>query len=150
MKQFLTTLVFVACCSVLSAQYKKASFFEKSGRTYGIGIQMYALGDGKGTVPGVNFSFGRDQDGKRLFSFWELRLIPSYKFKHETVNFDAEPVTISGKSKMQLIYALNYGWHILNPDNTERKFKPYLTAGFNFVIFGGRKPFDDENLAENI
>src|SRR5689334_17200182 len=112
MKFLPTTLLLVFCCSGLFAQYKKASFFEKSGRTYGIGLQMYALGDGKGTVPGVNLSFGRDQEGKRLFSFWELRLIPGYKFKFETLDLDAEPVTVTGKSKMQLIYALNYGWHI--------------------------------------
>jgi hypothetical protein len=149
MKFVATTLLILACSSTMFAQYKKASFFEKSGRTYGLGLQMYALGDGKGTVPGLNLSFGRDQDGKRLFSFWELRLIPSFKFKFETLDLDAEPVTVTGKSRMSLIYAMNYGWHILNPDVTERKFHPYLTAGFNIVIVGGMKKLDDESWEEN-
>lgn len=138
MKQFLTTLIFVACCSVLSAQYKKASFFDKSGRTYGIGGQLYALGDGKGSVFGLNLSFGRDQAGKRLFSFWEFRFIPGYDFSYETVDEFAEPITVTGKSKLQWIYALNYGWYILKNEE-EQVFKPYITAGLNFVILGGLK-----------
>jgi len=145
MKQILTTLVFVACCSVLSAQYKKASFFEKSGRTYGLGTQMFALGDGKGTVFGANLSFGRDQDGKRLFSFWGFHFIPGWKFSYETVDFDANPVTVSGKAKFHWVLESNYGWYILKNEE-EQVFKPFLTAGFNIVLLGGLKELDNEDL----
>jgi len=145
MKQFLTTLIFVACCSVLSAQYKKASFFDKSGRTYGIGGQYYALGDGKGSPFGFNISFGNDADGKRLFSFWEFRFIPSYKFSFETVDYDLNPVTVSGKTKLHWIYALNYGWYILKNEG-EQVFKPYLTAGLNIVLLGGLKEYDSPDM----
>ncbi len=59
-------LLFFICFS-LSAQYKKASFFGKEGRTYGIGTQLYAMGDGKGSPVGFAITFGRDRDGKQFF-----------------------------------------------------------------------------------
>jgi hypothetical protein len=148
MKQFLTTLVFVACCSVLSAQYKKASFFDKSGRTYGIGGQLFALGDGRSTAVGLNLSFGRDQDGKRLFSFWGFHFIPGWKFSYETEDFNADPITVSGKAKLHWILESNYGWYILKNED-EQVFKPFLTAGFNIVLLGGLKELDNEDLQGN-
>lgn len=132
------------------AQYKKASFFEKEGRTYGVGTQLYVMGDGKGAVLGLNLSFGRDQDGKQLFSFWELRYIPAYKFKFESLDLDANPVTVTGKSKSQFIYALNYGLYLTRNEGDEQKFKPYITAGMNFVLSGGMKKLDNDVYYDNL
>jgi hypothetical protein len=149
MKKTTATLILLICFSGLWAQYKKASFFDKEGRTYGIGITSHFFGDGRKAVPGFNLAFGRDQDGKQFFTFWEIRVLPSFKFSYETLDLDANPITVSGKSKLHLIFATNYGLFILKNDDAEQKFKPYVTAGMNFVILGGLKELDNEEYFDN-
>ena len=137
-------LLFFICFS-LSAQYKKASFFGKEGRTYGIGTQLYPMGDGKGSPVGFAITFGRDRDGKQFFSSWDMQFIPSYKFSFATINAADEPITVSGASKAQLVYGVNYGYHLLKNDDEKRKVKPYVSAGFNIVMLSGIKSFETEN-----
>jgi hypothetical protein len=142
MKKFLFAFILMACCSGLFAQYKKATFFGKEGRTYGFGTQYYSMGDGKESVLGYSLSFGRDEEEERLFSFWEIRMLPSFKFEYESKDFNDDLVTVTGKSKLQFVLALNYGYYLV-PNENDRKFKPYVTAGINFLAFGGAEPFDD-------
>lgn len=137
MKKTSFTLLFIFLCFSLMAQYKKASFFGKEGRTYGLGAQLFALGDGKGSPIGYTLSFGRDREGNQFFSSWELTFIPSYKFAFSTTDVNDDPIAVSGKTKPHFIYALNYGYHLLKNESEEQKLKPYVTAGFNFVLMGG-------------
>src|SRR5690349_1840004 len=102
MQKITTTALLFFICFSLSAQYKKASFFGKEGRTYGLASQLHAMGDGKGSPIGYTLTFGRDKDGKQFFSSWELEYIPSYKFSFGTTDINAETVNISGKSKSHL------------------------------------------------
>ncbi|TMI85641.1 MAG: hypothetical protein E6H08_22250 [Bacteroidetes bacterium] len=141
-----TTLLFIICFG-LAAQYKKASFFGKEGRTYGIGSQLYALGDGKGSPIGFAVTFGRDREGKQFFSSWELQYLPSYKFSFETTDYNDEPITVNGAAKAHLIYAVNYGYHLLKNEE-DKKIKPYVSAGFNIVMMGGIKS-DNNNSYDN-
>ena len=149
MKRATVTLLVLICFSGLRAQYKKASFFDKEGRTYGIGIESHFLGDGKNTVPGFVLSFGRDRAGKHLFSSTDIRVLPSFKFSYETRDMNDNPVTVSGKSKLHLIYAMNWGYFI-RQNEEEQKFKPYVTAGFNVVIRGGLKQLDNEDYSYDV
>jgi hypothetical protein len=145
MQKITTTALLFFICFSLAAQYKKASFFGKEGRTYGLATQLHAMGNGKGSPIGYTLTFGRDRDGKQFFSSWELELIPSYKFSFATTNYNDEPVTVSGKSKTHLVYGVNYGFYLLNNKEEERKIKPFVSAGFNIVIAGGIKVFDNDN-----
>jgi len=145
MKKLTVTLILLALYAGVSAQYKKASFFQKEGRTYGFGARMYAIGDGKGSPVGFYAAFGRDQDGKRLFTWWELQYIPSFKFSVNVKDRDNNPITVSGKSRSHLIYAANWGWHIIKGEGETPKFQPYLTAGFNMGILGGVKEMNNDN-----
>jgi hypothetical protein len=139
MKKIIPTIVILLFSFALSAQYKKASFFGKDGRTYELGSQLYAMGDSKGSPIGLKIGFGKDKDGKRFFSSWELQFIPSYKYSFTTTDFQDEPVTVSGKAKNHFIYALNYGFHLLKNEGSERKVQPFITAGLNMVLSGGVK-----------
>jgi len=139
MKKISVTLVALFVCITLSAQYKKASFLEKEGRTYAIGTRMYAMGDGKGSPLGYFLGFGKDADGKQLFTWWEFQFIPSYKFSFETANYDGLPIVVDGTTKATFIYAYNFGYHLLKNESAEQKIKPYVTAGFNMKAFGGVK-----------
>lgn len=144
----LTLLVLIIGLSGF-AQYKKANYFGKEGRTYGIGTRFYSLGDGRGTPMGYVLSFGRDVDGKQFFSGYEFQYIPSYKFEFGTTDYNGAKVTVQGKTKGQLVYAVNYGYYLLK-NKDERKIKPYLTAGMNAKLFGGVKESSSEGGDEKI
>lgn len=142
MKKLIPTLAVLLLSFSISAQYKKASFFGRQGRTYELGAQSYILGDGKGDPIGFKIGFGRDQDGKQFFTSWEIQFIPSYKYSYTTTSEDmysSYPVKVEGKTKSALIYALNYSYYLLNNKNTERKIKPYVTAGTSVLLAGGIK-----------
>src|SRR5688572_32831728 len=124
MQKITTTALLFFICFSLAAQYKKASFFGKEGRTYGLGTQLYAMGDGKGSPLGFAVTFGRDRDGKQFFSSWELVVIPSYKFSFTTTDDNDNPITVSGKAKTHFIYGVNYGYFLLkNKEDEERKIR---------------------------
>jgi hypothetical protein len=144
MKNLTFTFLLAVLCTGAFAQYKKASFFEKEGRTYGLGARLSALGDGKGSPVGFYAAFGRDQGGKRLFTWWDLQIIPGYNFSKEVIdNTSEETTTVTGKSRMQIIYGYNWGWHFIKSEGEMPKLQPYLTAGFNFGILGGVKEMSD-------
>jgi hypothetical protein len=150
MQKITTTALLFFICFSLSAQYKKASFFGKEGRTYGLASQLHAMGDGKGSPIGYTVTFGRDKDGKQFFASWELEYIPSYKFSFGTTDYNGETVAISGQSKSHLVYGVNYGFYLLNNKVEDRKLKPFVSLGFNIVIAGGIKYFNnDVNSTDN-
>lgn len=140
MKKIIPTLVVLLVgCSVM-AQYKKANIFGKEGRTYEFGTQVHVLGTGQGTRPGFVANFGRDQEGKRWFSYWGVEYIPSYKYNYQTtVSYSTQPVSVSGTTKGALVYALNYGFFLLKNDDASHGVKPFLFAGLDIALLGGIK-----------
>ena len=140
MKKLMPVVVALLISSGVSAQYKKASFFGKSGRTYEIGSQMYMFGDGKGSPVGFKIGFGRDQDGRRFFSSWEIQYIPSYKYSYTTTDYYSnDPVTVKGTTKATWVYALNYSFHLLKNEEEQRMVMPFVSAGLNMVLAKGVK-----------
>jgi hypothetical protein len=133
----------VSCLSfAVHAQYKKAGgYFGKSGRTYGFGTSMHFLGDGKGSPVGAYVSIGREREEKRWFSWTNFTFIPPIKFSYHTLaavtndNY-TDPVTITGKTNLGITYDVNWGVFLHNVNNTESKFKPYVTFGFNAQVLG--------------
>ncbi len=139
--QFLLAIMIMANITV-SAQYKKASFLSKAGRTYALGVTAHNLGDGKGSPLGYSFSSGSDNTAKHFFHWYEIVAIPPFKYSYETTYHDGNtdqdvPATVSGKSKFHLIYDYNMGYHLLNRKrDKEPTLQPYLFLGFNIVVFG--------------
>lgn len=150
MKKINLTLL-VLCISLCSmAQYKKASYFGKDGRTYALGTRFYMLGGSSGTVMGYTLSLGRDMDGKRFFSGQEFQFIPSYKVQLEVLDPSGSYKPVNFTTKLQVIYTGTFGWFLLNNDN-DRKIKPYLSASFGIKFMGGVKEsydFTDEIAAD--
>jgi hypothetical protein len=135
-------LLFIALCS--SAQYKKASYLGKEGRTYCLGTNFYFLGKGSGTPMGYTLSIGRDVDGSQFFGRYEFQYIPSYNFSFETIDSYGRTATIMGKTKAAIIYGMNAGYYLLKNENATGKLKPYLTAGINIQFLGGVKESNSE------
>lgn len=139
MKKLSLSLLLLCLYAGVSAQYKKASFFEKTGRTYGLGTRLFALGDGKGSPLGYTLTFGTDQDGKQWFYNCDITYLPSYTFSFNTTNYNDAPVTVSGSTKANLIFGYFAGYHLLKNENSEKLFKPYVTAGIQASTLGGPK-----------
>jgi len=138
MKRIYFGMAILLACSSVQAQYKKASFLSKSGRTYDLGASARFLSGGGGTVPGFYYSYGRDK-GKRVFHWFDLEFLVPTKFNYNT-NDKADPqtvVNVTGKSKFGLAYRYNLAYYLTNVENSESKLKPFVTAGINFLITGG-------------
>jgi hypothetical protein len=138
MKRIYLGLAILLACGTVQAQYKKASFLNKSGRTYDLGFSGRFLNDGAGTVPGFYYSYGRDK-GKRVFHWFDLELLAPTKFHYATVDRE-EPSTIvnvTGKSKVGLVYRYNFACYLTDIENADTKFKPFATIGINMLLLGG-------------
>ncbi len=146
-KGMLSVILLTAFISVFS-QYQKASFFSRSGRTYSLGTQLHALGGGRGTPLGYFFAQGVDNNEKHFFFWYDFEIIPSYKYSYKTsytdlVTSQEVPVTVSGSSRLHLIYNYHLGFHFLNRSQSEPPFQPYAFVGVSLVAFG--KSRDDSN-----
>lgn len=139
----LLVLLINLCCI---AQYKKASYFGKDGRIYGVGTRFYSLGDGIGTRMGYYLTLGKDADGEQWFGSTEFQYLPGYSFELQAPDYSTGgSKTISGTTKASLIFGYNFGYLLLNNDNTDRKIKPYLSAAVNLKFLGGIKESNDDD-----
>lgn len=138
----LTLLVLLIALSGI-AQYKKASYFGKDGRTYGLSTRMYFLGNDIGTKRGYSLSLGKDAEGKQFFWGYQFQYIPSYSL---FLSAPSSGVNYSGyyNTKAQFIYTVNVGYFLLKND-LDRKVKPYLMAAMGGKFFGGVKELDEVN-----
>jgi len=134
MKKLIPALVMLFFTCSLSAQYKKASFFGKAGRTYEVGSQMYFMGGGKGSPIGYRIGFGSERDGKRLFYFWDIQFLPSYKYGYNTSTYMDQPVTVNGTTKAVWIYGINLAYHLVDDAEGSKKLVPYAVVGISPVI----------------
>src|SRR5689334_9587053 len=117
MKKIIPAMAVLLFTLTASAQYKKASFFGKEGRTIEVGTAMHFFSGGLDHAMGYKIGVGRDRDGKRFFSSWEFEYIPSYNYHYETSDYQDLPVSVSGSTSGSLVYALNYGYHLLKNDD---------------------------------
>ena len=120
------------------AQYKKASFLNKSGRTYGIGTSLRFMGGGGGAIPGFYYSFGRDK-GKRIFHWFDIEVLLPIKYQYKTfdTNEPSKQLTVSGKSSASMAYRYNFAYYLKDIENSDSKFKPFATVGINGAVFLG-------------
>jgi hypothetical protein len=132
-----------------TAQYKKASFFEKDGRTYEIGGTTHLLGKGRSAQQGVSLSFGRETS-KRVFFWYDFELLfPSTFTTIGIVNYTQEVQTITGKSKLGFILRYNWGYFLTDNNKEENKILPLLNVGFNYKMAGSGLTLDPAYLSTN-
>ncbi len=140
-KRLIAILILVCSIHQTYAQYKKASFFNKSGRTYELATNFHFLGKSNATLVGIQYSFGRDKGSQRFFHWGDLELLLGSKFSYTTptVGLDeSQPteVKVSGKTPIGLIYRYNAGFYLNDITKEDNKILPFLTGGYNIVILG--------------
>jgi hypothetical protein len=122
-------------CAQSKAQYKKASFLNKKGRTYELGGTAHFISEGHATVPGIVYSFGREHEEKRTFHWFDFEALLPSTFSYTTEDFTTHaPVTVSGKSSMGWVFRYNFAYYLANNSNPDNKLLPFVTAGVGMAF----------------
>ncbi|OQP49028.1 hypothetical protein A4H97_29555 [Niastella yeongjuensis] len=144
MKKINLTLLILIIGINSFAQYKKANYFGKEGRTYGVGTRFYAMGEGIGTKMGYSLSVGSETEGKRFIGGYELQYIPKHEFQFWTLDHNNLDALVDGTTKPTFIFQINLGSYLLSND-ADRKIKPYVIANIIFQFAGGVKESTSED-----
>jgi hypothetical protein len=139
-KLFLFTVLFSAIATS-QAQYKKASFLKKKGRTYDLGLTSRVLGSGNSAALGFTFGYGKERSDKRLFHWWDLDYVLGNKYKYSTTtkvytgsSFIETPIEVSGKTGSNLAWRYNLAYFILDNGNEDNKILPFVDLSVGLIL----------------
>ncbi len=135
MKQIKFLSVLVLFCATTFAQYKKASFFNKDGRTLELGTSLAFIPNGAGR-PALCFNYTTSiESAKKISPYSELEFMPRMRFSFDGIGFSSTTGSyVSGKftgtSPVYLLtrYGLQYRFANAESGN-EAKLVPYVKAG---------------------
>lgn len=117
------------------AQYKKANFLNRKGRTYEFAGTAHFISAGHATVPGILYSFGREHEEKRTFHWFDFEVLLPTKFSYATVDHTTKaPVTVSGKSSLGFAFRYNFAYYLADNSNADNKLLPFVTAGLGIAL----------------
>jgi hypothetical protein len=135
MKKFYLSVLIVLILAQADAQYKKASFFNRTGTTNELTVSERFAKDSKTTFTGVSYGFGRDRS-EHFFIWNELEFILPTTFSYDTYDHSSGTgkVNVSGKYSSGFLYRFNVGYYLANAKNEDAKFKPFITAGVNATL----------------
>jgi hypothetical protein len=135
-KTILAVMMIMASLTTI-AQYKKASFLEKDGRTYELGITGHFMSKPLSAAPGVFFNYGLEKE-KNQFFWMDFEFILPSKFSTVAKNiFSMDNIVLAGKTKLGFAYRYNFGYYLIDKNVETNKILPYLTAGLGFKVGGG-------------
>jgi translation initiation factor 2 beta subunit (eIF-2beta)/eIF-5 len=153
-KTILAIIMIMASLTAI-AQYKKASFLEKDGRTFEIGTDVHFLSGGRSAQQGIHFSFGREMV-KRFFYNYDFEITLPSKFStiattEVITNYSNTyvKVPITGKSKTGLIFRLNFGYFLKDNEDEKNKIVPFITLGLHYKILGLKLTVDNKDNTTN-
>jgi hypothetical protein len=119
----------------LQAQYKKATFLNKSGRTYDFGATAGFIGKSAATAKGIYYSFGRVRDEKRFFFWVDLEFTLPTAYSYNAVDTATKtPVKVAGKSTTGFLMRYNFAYFLVDNSNAENKLLPFVNAGIQSSI----------------
>ncbi len=133
---FLLSILFV--CSSVAAQYKKASFFTKNGRSYSFhaGQRFGSTGVTSITNFGITISIYKQE--KKFFSGWGLEWLGSsnYSYSSNLLSDPAgtPPTTLSGKVPGGLGFNYHIGYNFGDVFDEELKTIPFIRLGAETII----------------
>jgi hypothetical protein len=129
----------VIACSTL-AQYKKASFFTRNGKFYGVNAGMYMFGKGVSAAPVIGFVYGKDKGEKRIWHWWDLEVLLPSKFSYNTVDINNNNIKLAVAGKTNTILNWRYNWCYYFADNTKEEVKglPFTKIALQISVAGER------------
>ncbi len=136
MKRTTIVTLFVVSCIAANAQYKKASFFNKNGRIYDIGIKARMQFGERKPAPGIFMSFGKQNASKHISHWYDLEFNFPTKFDYATEGGDpgdiTRPVRVKGRTIWDYSLRYNFVYFFKKDDEEDVKFLPFinLTVGY--------------------
>jgi hypothetical protein len=147
-KLYLIVFLFAGILNCTNAQYKKASFLNKKGRTYDLGSTAAFLGAGNSPCYGFYFSYGKERSDKRLFHWFDLEYKRRASFSYNTFsktvvgnNATSTPVSVSGKSLASFTYRYNLAYFLVNNGNDDNIVLPFVSLSISYIGLGGRMKY---------
>lgn len=136
-KYFLITLVVVTSINGF-AQYKKASFFTRNGKFYGVKAGIHLFGNGVSATPSVAFIYGKDQQKNHIWHWWDLEITGRSKYSYTTLNKNTPGSTVSVTGKIGAMLTWRYNWAYYFADNTNEDVKglPFAKVAVEAVLAG--------------
>jgi hypothetical protein len=151
MKKIMMAVTVALVCVNATAQYKKASFLNKSGRTNELGFAMSFIPNGGGAPVKSLFYSGSLEGSKRVSLLTDIEFMLKGKFAYTTQYFEPNTVNLitgklTGQSGSYLLFKYGVQYRFINPAKTEEtKLVPYLKLGI-MVGLGFKK---DYQLTDN-
>lgn len=138
MKKIICTLLLaLTVLTVVNAQYKKASFFLRNSKFYGINAGAHVYGNGVSAAPAIGFVSGRDRGKNHIWHWWDYEFV--LKSKYNYTSPDVTPgkpdVTVSGKTTSMFNMRYNWCYYLGNNQDDEVKGIPYLKTGLHFSLW---------------
>lgn len=163
MKKLFLLAVLFSAISTSQAQYKKASFLNKKGRTYDLGLTSRILGGGNSPAIGLSFSYGKERSAKRLFHWWDLDFTLGNKYKYNTTalvyngtSTVEKPVSVSGKTGSNLAWRYNLAYFLMDNGNEDNKILPFVDLSVGIIVSTQStlnyttNPSDVSNLSKDV
>jgi hypothetical protein len=139
-------------CNEAFAQYTKAKVFDSRGKTFGIGSGINFYPKGIKPSPIINISWGKDRGKNRYFHWSDLEFSMPTKYKFSGLTELKDPPytkvtnTVSGNFIGSLHYRYNFGFHLANNKNEDKKLLPFIKLAIGLNI-GEEYPVDEQNYS---
>ncbi len=137
MKKIFFAFTMLGCGMGASAQYKKASFLNKNGRTYELGSTGHLISKPRAFTPEFFFSYGRETEGRKFYWVDLGITAPAVFATTATDEYTSFPVPVTGRTKLGFGYGYNLGYYLIDKNNDKNKILPYLAAGLGMHISSG-------------
>jgi hypothetical protein len=122
------------CLLMAEAQYKKASFLNKTGRIYDIGTTFRILGNERSTAMGFFMSYGKESTTKRIHHWFDLEFMSGTKFRYTSVaQSDPNiPVLVNGNTGFEVGFRYTLAYFLADNSDEEKKLLPFanLSVGY--------------------
>lgn len=143
-------LLTLAACALagttVCAQYKKASFMQKSGRTYELNARGSFISKADCFQPALAISFGREKATSRFFNWNDFELVLPTNFSYNTTRDLSSqqeevkiPVKVTAKSATGFLYRYNLAYNLLDNSNEKNIVLPFVNAGLSTLFHKGTK-----------
>lgn len=141
MKKITTTVIVAIIAMQGYAQYKKASFFNKDGRVYELGVANSFFSNQEGK-PAMSFFYSNSIEGdKKTSAYFDFEFMPKSKFSYTGTYYSySAGNTVTGKitANRGAALLLKYGvqYRFVNAEAENQKIVPYaklaLLIGYDF------------------
>lgn len=150
MRSICIVLVFASVSLVSNAQYKKASFIKKGGRTYETTLRGSIINQSSCFQPAVSISFGRDKEDSRLFNWHDIELTLPVNYSYNTTysHYDNAgeqttqlPAKVKARASSGLAYRFNMGYYLADNSNEDNKILPFVNVGASAMLYTDGKNY---------